>query len=276
MMIRLDKIYRWPLLFAIALHMALLVFLIAKLPSDKNIGLNGLGQAPKIIEARAVVQDPIQAQHALAKKERLAQQRKLEMQRQLAKEKALEQQRALAQQRKVEHQAALAKAALAHKKALALKKAQATKAALAVKKALAQKQAKRLKQQKLLLAQQQALQKQLQQQQLKDEQQTLAKSRQQALAGVVDKYMSQIKAAIQQNWHQPFQNANLVSVYDVQLAPGGAVLNVKLVQSSGNALLDRSGRLAILKSSPLPVPTDPTLFDSFREFTIKMSPKTQL
>jgi outer membrane biosynthesis protein TonB len=51
------------------------------------------------------------------------------------------------------------------------------------------------------------------------------------------------------------------------------ITSIELVQSSGDAVLDRSARVALLKSSPLPVPQEAALFDQFRSLRIKMSPQ---
>jgi len=52
--------------------------------------------------------------------------------------------------------------------------------------------------------------------------------------------------------------------------PSGEVLAVKLKRSSGNAALDTAIERAILKSSPLPKPDDPSQFQ--RTLDIKYKP----
>jgi len=251
---RIPRPYRMPFSLAVALHLLLLIFLIIELPHSRKLGMASLANAPKIIHAKAIAQDPIEAQRQHERA--IARQKAIKRRKMLARKKALERKKALARKKALERQQALA-----HKKALEKQKA------------LAEAKAKREAQKKALAQKQKALQEKLLAEQLKKEKEQLAKTRQLAMQGVIDKYMSQVKAAIQQNWHQPFQNAKLYSVYQVSLAPGGVVLAVKLIRSSGDPLLDRSGRLAILKTSPLPVPKDPAVFNQFRQFTIKMSPQ---
>ncbi|MGE5640622.1 MAG: energy transducer TonB [Clostridia bacterium] len=53
---------------------------------------------------------------------------------------------------------------------------------------------------------------------------------------------------------------NPEAIYDVTLLPTGDVLNAKMRKSSGNAAYDDAVYRAILKSSPLPKPDQPGLF----------------
>jgi colicin import membrane protein len=181
-----------------------------------------------------------------------------------AKQKAV----AVAQEK---HQEAVAQKAKAEKAAKAAKVAKAAKAAAA------------------LTAEQKKLQQALMQQQLVSEQKNIAKIQAQAKAdaqakaeahalavaqeGAIDKYKAAILSAIQSNWRIDQVNSQLKCVYSVQLAPDGTVLSVKLIHSSGNAALDQSAEQAITVSSPLPVPSDPGLFNHFRELVLTLSPQ---
>ncbi len=277
-MFELPKNYRPSLVLAVALHLALLIFLIVKLPQHE-MGTNALYNAPQVIQARAVEHDPA----ALMRQQQRAQERAAaQKQQKLAQQKAAAEQAALlkAQQAAAAKALAQQKAFEAAKKAALQKEVAQAAAKPAPKKptpAVVQKQpVQKTEQQKKLVAlaqQQKILQEKLTNEQLQNEQQELAKSQQLAVQGMADKYMAQIKAAVQQNWQQPFQNSSIYSLYEVHLAPGGVVLSVDLVQSSGNDVLDRSGKLAILKSSPLPVPQDAMVFNQFRDFKIKMTPQ---
>lgn len=62
----------------------------------------------------------------------------------------------------------------------------------------------------------------------------------------------------------------------VRVAPTGTVLDVKVLESSGNDALDRSAVAAVYKASPLPVPQDPELFRSFRELRLILRPDSIL
>jgi colicin import membrane protein len=63
---------------------------------------------------------------------------------------------------------------------------------------------------------------------------------------------------------------NPEAVFKVTQLPSGEVLNVKLGKSSGNKLLDDAIERAILKSSPLPKPDQPELFQ--RDLELKYRP----
>lgn len=91
---------------------------------------------------------------------------------------------------------------------------------------------------------------------------------------VIDRYKSLIIDAISQRWIVPDSvNASLECRLQVRVAPGGDVIQVKLLKASGNSALDRSAQAAVYKASPLPVPTDATLFHQFREFNLVVKPQ---
>jgi colicin import membrane protein len=92
--------------------------------------------------------------------------------------------------------------------------------------------------------------------------------------GEIDKYKALILQAISAQWIvPPGAQDNEVTKLTVRLAPGGMVVSVTITQSSGDAALDRSARVAVLKASPLPVPTDAALFDSFRTINLTVKPQ---
>lgn len=92
--------------------------------------------------------------------------------------------------------------------------------------------------------------------------------------GVVDKYKALIIQAISENWVIPIQaNKKLYSVLLIRVAPGGMVLDVQITQSSGDPSLDSSARAAVMKASPLPVPSEAAAFEPFRQFALKVKPE---
>lgn len=94
------------------------------------------------------------------------------------------------------------------------------------------------------------------------------------IAGEVDKYKAMIINAISRKWILPDNiDDNVFSQFRIQLAPSGAVLEVRLTQSSGDPILDRSAQSAIYKASPLPVPSDPDAFDVFRDISLTVRPE---
>lgn len=95
--------------------------------------------------------------------------------------------------------------------------------------------------------------------------------------GEVNKYKALIIQAISQNWLIPMHaNKSLYCELLIRLAPGGMVLDVQISKSSGDPSLDSSARMAVLKSSPLPVPSDAKAFEAFRQFALKVKPENIL
>lgn len=94
------------------------------------------------------------------------------------------------------------------------------------------------------------------------------------IAGEVDKYKALILQAIGQQWILPDNADRSQSCqFSIRLAPNGLVLEVSLIQSSGDPVLDRSAQSAIYKASPLPVPSDPKTFDLFRTISLRVRPE---
>lgn len=257
--------YQLPIALAVAFHVLLVLALFIHFPT-KGYRLPGPVSKTKVIKAVAVNAKQIDAQvakikHAARRKKAAehARVRRLQAKVRAARRARLREQRRITKLKA--EQLRLKKQRVAEVKHLkALKRERRT--ALKVK--------------------QKALQDKLLQQQLSAEkarlskaQAKLSKAQAKRLQGVVSLYKAQILRAIGQNWLIPGgANRQLSCVYLIQLGPGGVVLGVKLMQSSGNSALDRSARVAIFKASPLPVPKDPALFDNFRELRLTVSPKT--
>lgn len=114
------------------------------------------------------------------------------------------------------------------------------------------------------------------QQLLDQEMKTLAKQQMNAArnAATTDKYRHLILQAIAQQWIiPPEMNKHLETKLVVHLAPGGMVLEVIIVKSSGNAVLDRSAQTAVYKASPLPVPKNNGLYHTFRQINLTVRPE---
>ena len=102
--------------------------------------------------------------------------------------------------------------------------------------------------------------------QLKAEQASAARAR-----GLAD-YVAKIRGKIKGNMIITglVIQGNPEAVFKVTQLPSGEVLNVKLGKSSGNKMLDDAIERAILKSSPLPKPDQPELFQ--RDLELKYRP----
>lgn len=90
----------------------------------------------------------------------------------------------------------------------------------------------------------------------------------------MDHYKGLIISAISHRWIVPENlKKGIECRLKVQVAPGGVVMNVKLIKSSGESALDHSAETAVYKASPLPVPKDAALFNNFREFNLTVKPE---
>jgi colicin import membrane protein len=75
-------------------------------------------------------------------------------------------------------------------------------------------------------------------------------------------WLSAIVAKIQRNWQRPPGSADRFNcVVRLEQLPGGEVVRATVIRSCGTPVLDRSVENAVLKSSPLPTPPDPALFE---------------
>lgn len=249
----------------------------------------------------------VDAQEVMKTMNEIKQQRAQQQAQEQARQRNLEQQAALARKQRVEEQQRLQKLkneaekiAIAHKKQLEEEKKRLDRMAqqkieeekrLAEVKKQQQQEAEKLaalkKQQDLAkkeeakkaaeLKQQQALKAQADAQRKQQEaaKQAAMDAEQNArIAGEVDRYKALIISAISRQWILPDNTqSNLSSEFRIRLAPDGSVVEVSLTRGSGDNVLDRSAQAAIYKASPLPVPTDPTAFNSFRDIRLTVRPE---
>lgn len=88
--------------------------------------------------------------------------------------------------------------------------------------------------------------------------------------GLAD-YVAKIRGKVRGNIVLPPSiQGNPEAIFEVSQLPSREILSIKLKRSSGNPVLDRAIETAIQKSSPLPPPDDPSLFQ--RELIIKYKP----
>ena len=86
-------------------------------------------------------------------------------------------------------------------------------------------------------------------------------------------FIPYIQERIQRKWLRPAGSpAGLTCLVKVRLIPGGDVVSVSVVRSSGDPVFDRSVETAVLKATPLPLPEDPALFKHFREINFNFDP----
>ncbi|MCP5093210.1 MAG: cell envelope integrity protein TolA [Gammaproteobacteria bacterium] len=81
-------------------------------------------------------------------------------------------------------------------------------------------------------------------------------------SGALAVYMTLIRQKIERNWSAPASaGAELECSVRVRQVPGGEVVGVTILTCNGDDAVKRSVEAAIYRSSPLPEPSDPSLFD---------------
>ncbi len=86
----------------------------------------------------------------------------------------------------------------------------------------------------------------------------------------LESYAGKIRGKIRGNIVLPPNiQGNPEAIFEINQLPNGEVLSVKLKRSSGNLALDEAIERAIRKSSPLPKPSDPSLFERVLEIKYK-------
>jgi len=81
-------------------------------------------------------------------------------------------------------------------------------------------------------------------------------------SGALAVYTNMIRQKIERNWSAPASaGSELACSVRVRQMPGGVVTGVTILSCNGDDAVKRSVEAAIQKSSPLPEPSDPSLFD---------------
>lgn len=86
---------------------------------------------------------------------------------------------------------------------------------------------------------------------------------------IIDRLVGDIRKKVTLNFNRTGLASNLSCVIKVRLIPSGELIDVILLQSSGNEIFDRRAVNAVQKASPFPVPADTELFErlGLREIT---------
>jgi colicin import membrane protein len=80
-------------------------------------------------------------------------------------------------------------------------------------------------------------------------------------AGLLNQYMALIQQRVIRNWSKPASaRPGIQCEVKVTQAPGGMVLSVQVDKCNGDAAVRQSIEMAVQRSSPLPSPPDPRLF----------------
>lgn len=89
-------------------------------------------------------------------------------------------------------------------------------------------------------------------------------------SGLLDQYAEVIRQKVERNWIRPASARPGIScVVLVKQIPGGDVVDVRVTECNGDAAVVRSIEAAVLRSSPLPPPPDPKLFDRSLRFEFR-------
>ncbi len=123
-------------------------------------------------------------------------------------------------------------------------------------------------------AQERALEEQLLLEEQQREERRIEADRQRRIRSLIDHTIALIQQKVERNWIRPPESAKGLSCRVlVRLLPGGLVVGVRLKQSSGDELFDRSVINAVHKASPLPLPDEPGVFEYFRELEFVFKPE---
>lgn len=91
-----------------------------------------------------------------------------------------------------------------------------------------------------------------------------------AQSGLLDQYAEIIRQKVERNWiRPPSARAGLHCTVNVKQIPGGEVVDVQVSACNGDAAVIGSIEKAVWRSSPLPPPPDPSLFDRSLRFEFK-------
>jgi len=113
------------------------------------------------------------------------------------------------------------------------------------------------------------------QEQMAAEEAARTKQRSQEDEDLRNRFIGMIKRQIESNFNKQGLPSGLEAKIRVRLAPTGNVLDVAIINSSGNGLFDQRALVAVQKSSPLRVPDDAEVFKrlSFGQFDITFRPQ---
>jgi colicin import membrane protein len=89
-------------------------------------------------------------------------------------------------------------------------------------------------------------------------------------SGLLNQYLAMIQQRVARNWNRPASvRPGLECEVRVSQTPSGTVLSAQVTTCNGDAAMRQSIEAAVLRSSPLPPPPDPRLFERVLIFTFK-------
>ena len=94
---------------------------------------------------------------------------------------------------------------------------------------------------------------------------------------LLSRYIPIIKQKVSRNWNKPANTPKGIEAkVQVRLSASGEVVSVRLVQSSGDSVFDRSVENAVHKASPLPIPQEHGVNEKFRNLNLIFKPEDLL
>jgi len=94
---------------------------------------------------------------------------------------------------------------------------------------------------------------------------------------LLGRYIPIIRQKVSRNWNKPPHTPKGIEAkVQVRLTATGEVVSVRLVQSSGNSVFDRSVENAVHKASPLPIPQEHGVNEKFRNLHLIFKPEDLL
>lgn len=264
----------WSVLFAVLVHMAILVALTISVRWT-------ITRTPPVIQAK-VVEEPRTgaAEREAARKRAEAEALRRQQEDERRQKAESDRQRKLEAERERKTQEEQRRAAEAKKQAAAKRKQEEESRAKAEaekkRKAEIEKQrvADAKRKEDAAKRRQQEAERHLKEQIAAEETARVDAARAARAASEMDRYRAIIRQKVERSWSRPGgSSAGMQCVVRVRVVPGGEVLSARVVKSSGNALFDRSVENAVFKASPLPLPSDAEIFEYFREIEFVFSPQ---
>jgi len=252
---------------SVLMHLVLLLFVLGRNVSPSDYVTI---EDPVIVTATAVDVNP----QRLRRLERIEQEEAAAAQR-----RQQEQERARREQEQRERQVREARQAREQAEAEQRRQAEAERQRMAEAEAERQRQAEDARRR----AAEAAAEEQRREQQRLAQEQAAREAQANQLASenmVVAEYASIIKRIISQNWQIPPGARNgMVATVELRLVPTGEVVGTTIIQSSGDAVFDRSVMQAVARADRFPElqDLDRGLFDrNFRTFTLVFRPEDLL
>ncbi len=113
----------------------------------------------------------------------------------------------------------------------------------------------------------------MRQQELLEEQLELEEAQNQQDMSIIAQYTQRIRGLVEREFNTAGLPKGLSCVLYIRVIPGGDVVDVRILESSGNELFDRRAQTAVQKASPLPVPDESRLFEKMREIRFTFEPE---